>query len=115
MALQLSSLSGSERGRPPRCLNQVVQKEMDFVVEIFDTVSPNCHGALWGAHELGPLASAIHINNFCTGINGPEPSITPVVLTRMCFDFPKVLGFFVQFQPLYLWEVGHIIQVCLVK
>ncbi len=88
---------------------------MDFVVEIFDTVSPNCHGALQGARDLDPIATAMHINNLCTGNNGPEPNITPVVLTHMYFDFPKILGFFVQFQPLYLWELGHIIQVCLMK
>jgi len=114
LILQLCSQGGSPHEQIPFCLDEVTNIEKDFVLEIFDTISPNCHAALHGAHELAPVDVAMHVNSLCTGNNGPEPCIKPLVLAGMSHDVPKVLGFFVQFQPLYLWELGQMVQVCLV-
>jgi len=115
LTLQLCSQGGSQQVQNLFCLDEVTKIEKSFVLEIFETISPNSSGALHDAHELNPKDFAKHVNNMCTGNNGPEPYITPVVPPKMSHDVPKVLGNFVEFQALYLWELGRMIEVRLVQ
>lgn len=91
---------------------KTIQKE--FVLELFDAMSPNCRGHLQDAYALGPNDFAKHVNNMCTGSNGPQPCITSPVLPNMLHDVAKLLETFRHFQPQYLWEFGQMVEVRLV-